>query len=464
MDGHVQRMRTPISRIRSTTAGICGAVLIVFIAAAPGGALGRLDPHTTGSARASAMAPSHSRDDQSGQPLTLANFQVTDLTTDETAVYSWSSVAPIYSQSNNCNSGALAPLCMSYGVASGPNGGAFTMVVGDPGLQAGSFYSDVGGSTTVSAGGASCGEFANGGPATADVELDQYQFTSGPNPVQAVALQFDCINALFEISGTIAYNIFPTDPRDGYYIYGQQGELGGFGNDNYLSYLDGPSNLNLNEPIVGMAPTSDGGGYWMTGSDGGVFANGDAGFYGSTGNLHLNQPVVGMAATPDGRGYWLVASDGGIFSFGDAAFYGSTGNLHLNKPVVGMAATPDGRGYWLVASDGGIFSFGDAAFYGSTGNLHLNKPVVGMAATPDGRGYWLVASDGGIFTFGDAAFYGSTGNLHLNQPVVGMTAAQDGNGYYLVASDGGIFTFGSALFEGSLGGTGVTDVAGIAVG
>ena len=28
----------------------------------------------------------------------------------------------------------------------------------------------------------------------------------------------------------------------------------------------------------------------------------------------LNQPIVGMAATPDGKGYWLVASDGGIFS------------------------------------------------------------------------------------------------------------------------------------------------------
>ena len=33
----------------------------------------------------------------------------------------------------------------------------------------------------------------------------------------------------------------------------------------------------------------------------------------------LNQPIVGMAATPDGKGYWLVASDGGIFNYGDAA-------------------------------------------------------------------------------------------------------------------------------------------------
>ena len=59
---------------------------------------------------------------------------------------------------------------------------------------------------------------------------------------------------------------------------------------------------------------------------------------GSTGNIHLNQPIVGMAATPDGGGYWMVASDGGVFSFGDAAFHGSTGNIHLNRPVVGMAS------------------------------------------------------------------------------------------------------------------------------
>jgi hypothetical protein len=58
-------------------------------------------------------------------------------------------------------------------------------------------------------------------------------------------------------------------------------------------------------------------------SDGGIFSYGDASFYGSTGALVLNKPIVGVASTPDGEGYWLVASDGGIFSYGDAAFYGS---------------------------------------------------------------------------------------------------------------------------------------------
>ena len=145
-----------------------------------------------------------------------------------------------------------------------------------------------------------------------------------------------------------------------------------------------------------------------------------------------NAPVVGMAATPDGKGYWLVASDGGIFTFGDAGFYGSTGATVLNMPIVGMAATPDGKGYWLVASDGGIFTFGDAGFYGSEGAAPLQAPVVGMAATADGKGYWLVASDGGIFTFGHAAFSGSEGGAELQAPAVGMAATPDGGGYWLV--------------------------------
>ena len=79
-------------------------------------------------------------------------------------------------------------------------------------------------------------------------------------------------------------------------------------------------------------------------------------------------------------GYWTVASDGGIFAFGDAEFFGSTGAVSLNKPIVGMAATPTGNGYWLTASDGGIFAFGDATFHGSTGDIPLNKPIVAVTS------------------------------------------------------------------------------------
>jgi hypothetical protein len=255
-----------------------------------------------------------------------------------------------------------------------------------------------------------------------------------------------------------AANVFGTGPASaasnalneapGYWLVASDGGIFAEGSAGFHGSL---GNIVLNKPIVGMAATPSGNGYWLVASDGGVFTEGDAKFYGSTGNIHLNKPIVGMASTPDGKGYWLVASDGGIFSFGDAQFYGSLGNIVLNKPIVGMASTPDGSGYWLVASDGGIFSKGDAVFHGSQGATVLNQPIVGMAATPDGGGYWLVASDGGIFTHGDATFYGSQGATRLNQPIVGMAATPDGGGYWLVASDGGIFSHGDATFGGSLG-------------
>jgi hypothetical protein len=78
-------------------------------------------------------------------------------------------------------------------------------------------------------------------------------------------------------------------------------------------------------------------------------------FDGSMGGTHLNLPIVGMASTPDGNGYWLVASNGGIFSFGDAVFDGSAGGLP-HAPIIGVAATADG-GYRLANQDGGVYSF-----------------------------------------------------------------------------------------------------------
>jgi hypothetical protein len=200
-----------------------------------------------------------------------------------------------------------------------------------------------------------------------------------------------------------------------------------------------------------VAPLGDEG-YWLAGADGGVYAEGDAGFYGSVGNLTLTGPIVAIAATPDGRGYWLAALDGGVFAFGDAGFYGSMGGRPLNKPIVGIAPTADGHGYWLVASDGGVFAFGDAPFLGSMGGTPLVAPVVGMAASHHGDGYWMVAADGGIFTFGDAPFLGSLGGRSLVDPIGSMAAMPDDRGYYLASTDGAVYVFGDAVWLGDLGG------------
>jgi hypothetical protein len=234
----------------------------------------------------------------------------------------------------------------------------------------------------------------------------------------------------------------------GYWIVGSDGGIFSYGD---AAFHGSMGNVPLNAQVVAVAATPDGQGYWLASADGGVFALGNAPFFGSAGGTKLNQPIVGMAAMPDASGYWLVAADGGVFSYGHAPFQGSMGGKPLNAPIVGMASTPSGHGYWLVGADGGIFAFGDAAFLGGMGGKPLNAPVVGMASTPSGQGYWLVAADGGLFSYGDAGFQGSMGGKPLNAPVVGMARTPDGGGYWLIAGDGGIFAFGSAPFAGSRG-------------
>jgi hypothetical protein len=202
----------------------------------------------------------------------------------------------------------------------------------------------------------------------------------------------------------------------------------------------------------GPATASGTAGYWLAGSDGGVFNYGQAPFYGSAGAVPLNNPVVGFVPTPSAAGYWMVASDGGIFAFGDAAFLGSMGGKPLNRPIASMAAAPNGRGYWLVASDGGVFAFGDAPFFGSLAGEKLTKPIVDFATTPTGGGYWMATSDGAVYGFGDAGYYGSVGTGDLSRRIQALAPTPTGRGYWLVSGDGSVFTFGDAGNFGSAAG------------
>ena len=204
----------------------------------------------------------------------------------------------------------------------------------------------------------------------------------------------------------------------------------------------------LNAPIVDVASSPDGGGYWQVASDGGVFAWGGAHYAGSLGAIRLNQPIVAIAPTPSGRGYWLAAADGGVFTFGDAPYLGSTGNQRISDPVVEIVAAPVGAGYWLVTSGGAVFPFGTALHHGDLTANRQASPVVDLATTPMGDGYWLATANGGVYTFGAARFAGSLGGQRLDEPVTGMEAASAG-AYWLVARDGAVHTFGGATFEGS---------------
>ena len=233
--------------------------------------------------------------------------------------------------------------------------------------------------------------------------------------------------------------------RQGYRIVGSSGGVYGFGTD--AGRTRGVPKLAA--PIVATAATPDGLGYWEFAADGGVFARGDARFYGSLASHHLSAPVVGAAATPDGRGYWVVARDGGVFAFGDAPYEGGLAAHRLAAPAVGIAGAPNGHGYWVVARDGGVFSFGHAPYRGGLAAHALAAPAVGIAAALNGRGYWVVARDGGVFAFGYAPYHGSMSGHRLSAPIVALAARPDGRGYWEFGADGGVFAFGDAAYLGA---------------
>ena len=118
----------------------------------------------------------------------------------------------------------------------------------------------------------------------------------------------------------------------------------------------------------------------MVGSDGGIFAFGDAKFHGSMGDKKLNAPVQSLVPDSDGVGYWLVASDGGIFAFKAAVQGLAWATRKLTKPVTGMV--PYGDGYMMVGEDGGIFNFSNKPFDGSLGGSPPAKPIVSVSALP----------------------------------------------------------------------------------
>ena len=79
------------------------------------------------------------------------------------------------------------------------------------------------------------------------------------------------------------------------------------------------------EVPVAIVASASGNGYWIARTADGCSRSATRRSTGPARTTAFHRPIVGMASTPSGDGYWLVASDGGIFTFGDAHFYGSTG-------------------------------------------------------------------------------------------------------------------------------------------
>ena len=149
-----------------------------------------------------------------------------------------------------------------------------------------------------------------------------------------------------------------TSDGGGYWLLGADGGVFSYGDASFFGSSEqinpgnapgGSNSFVPNKPLNGIVETSGGKGYWMVASDGGIFAFGNAGFLGSSGQILPSKPaggnnafipvkpIVSMVATSDGKGYWMVASDGGVFAFGDAGFVGSLGANPPSHAIVGFA-------------------------------------------------------------------------------------------------------------------------------
>ena len=254
--------------------------------------------------------------------------------------------------------------------------------------------------------------------------------------------------------------ISPPAAARGYYLVGSDGGVFTFGG---AEFYGSTGSLKLQRPIVGITSTVNDGGYWLVASDGGIFSFGDAGYYGSipglgvapagtSGGDHLNAPIVGMVASSDGGGYFMVAADGGVFAFGDATFEGSCPGIGgCAGAAVAVAPDASGRGYWLITATGHIYSFGDAAYYGAPGPQ--SSSVTSMVHTAGGLGYWVLLANGSVCAYGDAAGWGGpTGSVTAPNSASAIFATSDGGGYWVTSAIGEVFAYGDAPYDGGMSG------------
>jgi sugar lactone lactonase YvrE len=250
-------------------------------------------------------------------------------------------------------------------------------------------------------------------------------------------------------------------PTHGYWLVGSDGGIFSFGQ---AQFYGSTGSLHLQRPVVGTVPTSDHGGYWLDASDGGVFSYGDTQFYGSIPGLglhpagsglpnSLNAPIVGMVPSADGGGYFMVASDGGVFAFGDAHFAGSCPGIGgCSGAAVAVMPDASGNGYWLVTQTGSVYTFGDASYYGAPGNT--GSPVTSAVRTPNGGGYWILTANGTVHDYGDASNYGdATGSFGGSNPATAIFTTSDGGGYWIASANGTVNQYGDAPNDGDISGT-----------
>ena len=245
-------------------------------------------------------------------------------------------------------------------------------------------------------------------------------------------------------------------------------------NHNASPHGDWGSTSGADRPVVGIAGTPTGEGYWLLDARGAVAARGDARWQGDVAQLSLLGSATQVVATPSGQGYAIVSSAGPLYSFGDAQVMGSSHWDSPPSPAQAIVMTPTGQGHWLFRRDGTAEEYGDAKFIGVATRTVMNlgkatfsftvlepgptKVVFNLSGTtatitqdwsPDTEGYWMLGDDGAVYGFGSAAVAGDPGSA-IDPPhrAVDLEPTPDGAGYWIIDDSGHVYAYGSAWTDG----------------
>jgi len=263
------------------------------------------------------------------------------------------------------------------------------------------------------------------------------------------------------------------DERVGIANYGNHGYWVATESGNVLRYGDVGNHGSLkskkitpSQPITDIASRRDGGGYWLLGGDGGVFAFGSAQYLGRAPKWGGEGYYKSIVSTPSGNGYWVISKLGTAYEFGDAKttykvdfsvanYEAVMGTIKGVDTIVDADHTASGKGLYMLDRNGKVWAAGQEAKNNAKAKVDMvaDEHASGIAAN-NTNGYIVVTTKGGVHAYGsEVAHKGGMFGRAFNGKMVGITkiggAAGHPIGYWLVANDGGVFTFGSAAFRGA---------------
>lgn len=119
------------------------------------------------------------------------------------------------------------------------------------------------------------------------------------------------------VSGDKVIDLGRTPSGLGYFLATEKGYVYAFGDAVYNGGQQATG-----KTFVAMSVRATGS-YWLLASDGTVYSHGGAPLFTPNPLTGTTLPVADITGTPSGNGYLIVAQDGGVFAFGDAVFYGS---------------------------------------------------------------------------------------------------------------------------------------------